>query len=103
MFSFAEKTWNICEPDKNTYNQLLTDNMSKTEKTEHNICNKINKEGKTIAYKYGLSEIVDCLAKPNEFIALKDHKPNFSSKAKLGKSVNTFLNNLNVKSEIYHW
>ena len=58
MFSFAEKTWNICEPDKNTYNQLLTNNMYKTEETKHNICNKIDKEAKTTTYKYGLSEIV---------------------------------------------
>ena len=80
---------------------------------EHNICNKINKEAKTTAYTYGFSEIVDCLAKSNAFIALKDHKPNFISnpkcylnnaekKVKLGKSVNTFLKNLIVRSEMYH-
>ena len=32
VFIFAEKTWNIYEADKNTYNKLLTDNISKTYK-----------------------------------------------------------------------
>ena len=44
--------------------------------------NKINKEAKIIANNYGVSERVDCLAKSNAFISLKDHKPNFSSHPK---------------------
>ena len=74
-------------------------------KTEHNICNKINKEAKIIANNYEVSEGVDCLAKSNAFIFIKDHKQNFSSnpkchliipgKSEIGKiSICTFLNYL---------
>ena len=98
------------------------DNISKTyKKTEHNIYNNINKEAKIIVNNYGVSQTVDCLAKSNAFISLKDHKPNFSSNtkyflinpadskigtlqtAKLGKLVCTFPKKLIVRSEIYHW
>ena len=89
------------------------DNISKTyKKTEHNIYNKINKEAKTIANNYGVSERVDCLAKSNAFVSLKDHKPNFSSnpkcrlinpaKSEMGKISKYFLEQLNVSSESYH-
>ena len=108
VFIFADKTWNIYETDKNTYSKLLTDSISKTyKKTEHNIYNKINKEAKTIANNYGVSERVDCLAKSKAFISLKDHKPNFSSdpkcrlinpaKSEIGKISKYFLQQLNSK------
>ena len=49
------------------------DNISKTyKKTEHNIYNNINKEAEIIANNYGVSQTVDCLAKSNAFISLKD-------------------------------
>ena len=69
---FADKTQNIYETDKNTCSKLLTNNISKTYKKQ------INKEAKIISNNYGVSERVDCLAKSNAFISLKDHKPNFS-------------------------
>ena len=114
VFIFADKTRNIYETDKNTYKKLLTDNISKTyKKMEYNIYNKITKEAKTIANNYGISERVDCLAKSNAFVSLKDHKPNFSSnpkcrlinpaKSEMGKISKYFLEQLNSKvSEIYH-
>ena len=84
VFVFSDKTRNIYETDKSTYSKLLTDNISKTcEKTEHSMYNKINKEAQIISNNYGVSERVDCLAKSNAFISLKDHKPNFSSTPKL--------------------
>ena len=67
---------------------MLTDNISKT-----------------ISNNYGVSERVDCLAKSNSFISLKDHKPNFSSnpkcrlinpaKSEIGKISKYFLEQLN--------
>ena len=118
VFIFADKSRNIYETDKNTYNKLLTDNISKTYKrTVHNIYNKINKEAKTIANNYGVSERVDCLAKSNAFVSLKDHKPNFSSnpkcrlinpaKSEMGKISKYFLEQLNSKvrdlSSVNEW
>ena len=89
------------------------DNISKTQQeTEHDIYNKINKESNIIADNYGVSERVDCFAKPNAVISLKDHKLNFSSnpkcrlmhpaKSKIRKISKYFQNNLIVRSEIYH-
>ena len=101
---------------KNTYSNLLTDNISKTyKKTEHNIYSKINKEAKIIANNYEVSERVDCLA--NAFISLKEHKPNFSSnpkcrlinpaKSEIGKISKYFLEQLNSKirdlSSVNQW
>ena len=115
---FADKTWDIYETDKNTYSKLLTDNISKTyTKTQHIMYNKINKEAKIITNNYGLSESVDCFAKSNAFISLKDHKPNFSSNPKcrlsdpakneIGKISKYFLQQLNNKvrdlSSVNQW
>ena len=73
VFIFPDKTRNIYEADKNTCSKLLLDNISKTyKKTEHNIYNNINKEAEIIANNYGVSQTVDCLAKSNAFISLKD-------------------------------
>ena len=73
VFIFPDKTRNIYEADKNTCSKLLLDNISKTyKKTEHNIYNNINKEAEIIANNYEVSQTVDCLAKSNAFISLKD-------------------------------
>ena len=118
VFIVAGKTRNIYETDKNTYKELLTDSISKTyKKTEYNIYNKINKEAKTIADNYGVSERVDCLAKPNAFMSLKGHKPNLSSNPKcclinpaksgMGKISKYFLEQRNSKvrdlSSVNQW
>ena len=118
VFIFADKTRNIYETDKNSYKKLLTDNISKAyKKAEHNIYNKINKDAKTIASNYGVSERVDSLAKSNAFVSLKYHKPNFSSnpkyrlinpaKSEMGKISKYFLEQLNSKvrdlSSVKQW
>ena len=64
--------------DVKNYNKLLTNNISKTyKKSDTAIFNKINKEAKNIAEKYDIAERVDCFAKSNAFVALKDDKDNF--------------------------
>ena len=52
-------------------------------KTEHFIYNKINRETKIIANNSGVSKRVDCPAKLNEFISLKDHKARKKYRKKL--------------------
>ena len=112
VFIFVDKTRNIYEADENTCSKLLIDNIPKTyRKTEHKIHCTINKEARIIANNYEVSERVDCLAKSNTFISLKDREPNFSSnpkcclikpaKSEIGKLVNTFWNKLILRSEIY--
>ena len=73
----------------------------------HNIYNKINKQAKIITNNYRVSERVDCLAKSNTFISLKDHEPNFSSnpkchlinpvKSEIGKISKYFLEQVTSK------
>ena len=72
---------------------------------------------KIIANNYRISERVDCLAKPNAFISLKDHKSKFSSnpkyrlinpaKSEIGKISEYFLQQLNSKvrdlSSVNQW
>ena len=79
--------------------------------------NKINREAKSIANNYGVSERVNCLTKSNAFISLKDHKPNFRSNPKcslinpakrgIGKISKYFLEQLNSKvrdlSSVNQW
>ena len=87
---------------------MLTDSISKTyKKSELNIYNKINKEAKTIANNWAVSERVECLAESNAFISLKYRKPNFNSnpkcrlikpvKREIGKINKYFLEQLNSK------
>ena len=64
--------------DVKNYKKLLTNNISKTyKKSDTAIFNKINIEAKNIAEKYDIAERVDCFAKSNAFVTLKDHKENF--------------------------
>ena len=64
--------------DVKNYKKLLTNNISKTyKKSDTAIFNKINTEAKNTAEKYDIAERVDCFAKSNAFVTLKDHKENF--------------------------
>ena len=64
--------------DVKNYKKLLTNNISKTyKKSDTAIFNKINKKAKNIAEKDDIAERVDCFAKSNAFVTLKDHKENF--------------------------
>ena len=82
IFIFADKTRKIYETDKNTYNKLLTDSISKTYKKGSIIYTTRSIKKLKLFQITGVSERVDCLAKSNAFVSLKDHKPNFSSNPK---------------------
>ena len=107
----ADKTRNFYEMDKTSYDKLFIQNVTKTyKKADNSYYNNINKEAKSIAKKLNLEEKVECLAKPNAFITLKDHKEDFSSnpkcrlinpaKAELGKVSKVKLDNINEKVRI---
>ena len=102
IYNFADNTNNLYETDINSYNKLLTENISKTyRKTNNKACNSINKEAKAIAKE------LDCLSKTNAFINLKDHKENFRSSPKcrlinptkneIGKAGKLLIENINTK------
>ena len=77
---FANKT-NICKATPEQYKKLLRDNVKMTDKKSSDLLKKtINMEVKRIAKKLVLSDRVEQVARNPTFVALKDHKENFSSK-----------------------
>ena len=83
LFIFADKTRNIYEVNKETYNKLLTENITKTyKKASSEAYENINNEAKKIATKLKIDDRAECLAKKNSFITLKDHKENFENSPK---------------------
>ena len=118
IYIFADKTNNLYETDISGYNKLLTESISKTyRKTNNKAYNSINKEAKAIAEGFEIGDRVDCLAKTNAFITLKDHKENFSSnpncrlinpaKSEIGKVSKLLIENINTKvrdlSSVNQW
>ena len=90
---------------KNIY--IFADKSNKLWKTNNKTYNCINKETKAIAEEFEIGDRVDCLAKTNAFITLKDYKENFRSnpkcrlinpaKSEIGKASELFIENINSK------
>ena len=104
--------------DKDAYDKLLIQNITKTyRKAETKQYNDINQEAKDIAKNFEIADRVECLAKSNSFITLKDHKSNFTAspkcrlinpaKSEIGKISKLFLENINEKvrkaSSVNQW
>lgn len=73
----ADKTRNLYELSSLKYNKLLKGKITKTYKkspitTEDNI----NKEAKTTAQNLDQDDRMNCIAKAQAFIALKEHQNN---------------------------
>ena len=80
VFVFADKTQNIYEVPPSTYTKLLTENITKTYKTENeDITEEINKELKELTNNLGIGNRIDIMAKREAFVTLNDHKENFDS------------------------
>ena len=78
LFIFVDKTSYKAAPRE--YNKLLKDNITKSYKKLMDRLEKaINMEAKNIAKKIQLSNRIECFAKTNAFITLKNHKDNFQS------------------------
>ena len=68
VFVFADKTQNIYEVPPITYRKLLTENITKTYKTENeDITEKINKELKELTNNLGIGNRIDIMAKREAF------------------------------------
>ena len=118
IFVTADKTSNVYQLDKNTYDKLLTNNVtSHYEKTTTNTENKINTEAKQITDTLKISDRVEPIAHKNAYITLKDHKENFPNNVKcrlinptktnIGKISKTILQNINeqirTKLKLQQW
>ena len=78
LFVFADKTRNIYELDKPSYQKLYTENITKTyKKSDITQYNSINTEAKIIAENLGIDDRLERLAMNAAFITIKDHKDNF--------------------------
>ena len=108
IYIFVDKTYNLYETDIKIQNKLPINNISKTyKKSDSTIFNTTNREAKNIAERCDIAERVDCFAKSNTFVTLKDHKENFqsnpkcrlinSAKSEIGKVSKFFIENINTK------
>ena len=81
----ADKTTNLYSTSKETYKQLLNDNITKSyqpdnKKTNDGTKRGIDHEAKAIATNLGLADRMEVYAERQAFITLKDHKEDFRSK-----------------------
>ena len=92
----------------NTYNKLLTENITKTYKlAQDGTIDSINHELKDIADALKISNRIEPMAQPQAFISLKDHKEDFENNTKcrlinpaksdLGKVSKTILDKINTE------
>ena len=80
VFVPAQKTSNMYELKPEEHSKLLKENITKTyEKAPKNLDHEINFEAKKIAENIDLDDRINCLAKTQAFITLKDHKKDFRS------------------------
>ena len=76
----ADKTRNLYAITKTSYDKLLRDNITKSYKqAPAQTYTDINNEAKDIAHSLELSDRMNCLARKEAFITLKDHKENFTN------------------------
>ena len=72
---FADKTSNIYEQNPEEHRKILKEHITKTyKKAPNNLEHEINLEVKEIAEKLELDDRMNCLAKTQAFITMKDHK-----------------------------
>ena len=78
IFVLADKTSNIYECKPEEQSKLLKENITKTyKKALKNLDHEINFEAKKITENLHLDDCINCLAKTQAFITLKDHKEDF--------------------------
>lgn len=81
VFVHADKSTNVYTLSKDSYEKMLSDNVTKTyKKATDGIKHDIDVEARDIARKLELDDRMDIYSEKEPFITLKDHKPNFQSK-----------------------
>ena len=91
---------------KSDHEKRLNENIKKTyKKAPPKLEHSINLKAKNISKKLNLEDLVECIAKTEAFITLKDHKENFQnklpcrlivpSKSELGHVSKTHLDRIN--------
>ena len=81
---FADKPSNIYEQNPEEHRKILKENITKTyKKAPNDLEHEINLEAKEIAENLELDDRINCLAKTQAFITMKDHKEDFPYKPNL--------------------
>ena len=84
LIVFADKTNNAYKVDKDDYNKLLRENITKTYKrAPSNVLDDINEEAECIANNLNLCGKVQKYTSNSGFITFKDHKPDFKRTLKM--------------------
>ena len=74
----ADKTTNLYSMDKDTYEKLLHENVTRAyEKADGNLVESINLEARKISAELELADRMEVFAQRDSYITLKDHKDNF--------------------------
>ena len=104
----ADKTSNFYKLDKEQYEHLLHNSITKNyKKTNPDIDKTINEQSKLIANRKDILDRIQANGKEECFITLKDHKPNFENntttrlinpaKNEIGRISKVILENINKK------
>ena len=114
----ADKTRNLYTVSKTQYEKLLRENITKAYKVAPACTyDDLNKEAKDIAQRLEIAERMNCMARNEAFITLKDHKDNFSNallcglinpaKSEIGRILKTTLDRIltgvNQKLQLNLW
>ena len=114
----ADKTTNLYEVSKDTYDKLMVEHISKDyKKVSPNAAAEINKEALQITSKLNLEDRVKSFMPKEAFISLKDHKPEFEietqcrllnpAKSEVGRISKLILQEINEKikqlTEVNQW
>ena len=118
IFVPADKSRNIYKMEKEQYNKLLHENITKTyKKTNKSRINAINKTAKKIASDLELEDRIVKMQESESYITIKDHKEDFPnklscrlinpSKSDIGKVSKQILDKINsnirASTEINQW
>ena len=104
----ADKWCNMYKLEKDVYDKLLTENMTKIyKKSSRTKVNKINYNAKRIAEDLSLEDCVEKIYENEAYITIKDHKKNFPnkiscrlinpSKSDIGRISKQILDKINLK------
>ena len=80
LYVHADKTSNMYKLEKQEYNKLLSNSITKTyKKTNDETKHSVNNAGKVILKDHFIADRVDTNDENNCFVTLKDHKDNFAN------------------------
>ena len=83
MYVAADKTKNYYKVSKETYKEMMTQNVTKEyKKSDKKVVDKINKEDKEIAENLELDNRIYAFSERDSFITIKDHKENYINNTK---------------------